>query len=349
MDQKDFNRLLHAPDAATQVEAQEVLTLKEDFPFSQLLHALSARVAKDHGLSNQQEELQLAAVYASDRNVLKDIVTGNFTPLVSLPETQSAETPEPVEAVEEPPVTVSTVKERKVIEPSGYETSGVAEEVFSDLEKLNQSRHNFEALFDELGKVKETDSVVEPPASPEKKVAEKAEAKKEVKPKKETRPKPPVRKKATGKTKKQRIIELAKKLEGENSPEETTAEKKSLPIKRKKKVAEPGDQLIDEIKTSKKKIQPESNRQKEQIELINQFIKAQPRISPQKSKPDNPSNVDFSLPSSEFGDNIISETLVKILLSQGKKEKAIEVLRKLIWKFPQKKSYFAAQIEELKK
>jgi hypothetical protein len=36
------------------------------------------------------------------------------------------------------------------------------------------------------------------------------------------------------------------------------------------------------------------------------------------------------------------------LLSQGKKDKAVEVLRKLIWKFPQKKSYFAAQIEELK-
>ena len=50
-----------------------------------------------------------------------------------------------------------------------------------------------------------------------------------------------------------------------------------------------------------------------------------------------------------FGDNIVSETLVEILLKQGKKDKAIEVLKKLIWKFPQKKAYFAAQIEDLKK
>ncbi|HEY0771202.1 MAG TPA: tetratricopeptide repeat protein, partial [Sphingobacteriaceae bacterium] len=51
----------------------------------------------------------------------------------------------------------------------------------------------------------------------------------------------------------------------------------------------------------------------------------------------------------EFGDNIVSETLVEILIKQGKKEKAVEVLKKLIWKYPQKKAYFASQIEELKK
>jgi hypothetical protein len=41
--------------------------------------------------------------------------------------------------------------------------------------------------------------------------------------------------------------------------------------------------------------------------------------------------------------------LVELLLKQGKKEKAVEMLKKLIWKFPQKKAYFAARIQELKK
>jgi hypothetical protein len=50
-----------------------------------------------------------------------------------------------------------------------------------------------------------------------------------------------------------------------------------------------------------------------------------------------------------YNENIISETLAHILIKQGKKEKAIDILKKLIWKFPQKKAYFAAQIEELKK
>ena len=60
-------------------------------------------------------------------------------------------------------------------------------------------------------------------------------------------------------------------------------------------------------------------------------------------------NSDLTEKSTHFADNVISETLVEILIKQGKKTKAIEVLKKLIWKFPQKKAYFAAQIEELKK
>jgi hypothetical protein len=94
---------------------------------------------------------------------------------------------------------------------------------------------------------------------------------------------------------------------------------------------------------------PETEKQKEQIEIINQFIKAQPSISPAKSR-EAAENEDFNtIKNGEFGENVISQTLVDILLKQGKKEKAIEVLKKLIWKFPQKKAYFAAQIEELKK
>ena len=48
-------------------------------------------------------------------------------------------------------------------------------------------------------------------------------------------------------------------------------------------------------------------------------------------------------------DDIISESLAKIFVNQGKKEKAIDIYKKLIWKFPQKKALFAAQIEKLKK
>ena len=106
---------------------------------------------------------------------------------------------------------------------------------------------------------------------------------------------------------------------------------------------------IEEIKNSKRKIKPDGPKQKEQIEIIDQFIKAQPSIS--KSKPPRAPEAteDLTEKIDIYGDNIVSETLVEILLKQGKKEKAVEMLKKLIWKFPQKKTYFAAQIEELKK
>ena len=50
----------------------------------------------------------------------------------------------------------------------------------------------------------------------------------------------------------------------------------------------------------------------------------------------------------EFGDQLVSENLAKILAKQGKTEKAIDIYKKLVWKFPQKKAYFASQIESLK-
>lgn len=126
-------------------------------------------------------------------------------------------------------------------------------------------------------------------------------------------------------------------------------EAKEVKAKEVKAVENEGnpDELIQEIKSTKKKIKPESDKQKEQIEIIDQFIKAKPSVpKPTKS---SVNSEDLAETSADFNENIVSETLVEILLKQGKKEKAIEALKKLIWKFPQKKAYFAARIEELKK
>jgi hypothetical protein len=135
------------------------------------------------------------------------------------------------------------------------------------------------------------------------------------------------------------------------TPKETVQKE---PLQKKKDeslvvVPEPlGEVLLEEIKTTKKKITPESQRQKDQIEIIDQFIKKQPSIA-RPSNSGNGESSDLAEQSLSLTDNIVSETLVEILLRQGKKDKAIEVLKKLIWKFPQKKAIFAAQIDELKK
>ena len=106
------------------------------------------------------------------------------------------------------------------------------------------------------------------------------------------------------------------------------------------------DIFIEEIKTTRKKIKTDDIKQKEQIEIIDQFIKTQPSIKA-NTKPAADTK-DLSESSLSHNDRFVSETLVEILMKQGKKEKAVEVLKKLIWKFPQKKAYFAARIEELR-
>ena len=107
--------------------------------------------------------------------------------------------------------------------------------------------------------------------------------------------------------------------------------------------------IIDQIAVSKQELSPESDRHKEQLQIIEKFIQIQPSIAAAKEKVPEGNNDLTTIKTGEFSDHVVSETLVEILVKQGKKDKAVEVLKKLIWKFPQKKAYFAAQIEDLKK
>lgn len=268
MDKKQLTDLLNHYTASSTQEATEVISLCDQYPYSQLLHALAARVSKDHNLQNQQAILQSAAVYSTDRSVLKQIM--------------SAAT---MAVTEQDNATDSTVSSITIT--AEKDSIDYAEAVLKDLKRLHELKHNFEEM------VTAFENGI--PVVPEEKVVKKR-------------------------------------------------------VGRPKKVVEAkADPLIEEIKTTKKKIIPENEKTKEQIEIIDQFIKAQPNITA-KSRSEMASAGDLAeVKSGEFADNVISETLVEILVRQGKKEKAIEVLKKLIWKFPQKKTYFAAQIEDLKK
>jgi tetratricopeptide (TPR) repeat protein len=94
----------------------------------------------------------------------------------------------------------------------------------------------------------------------------------------------------------------------------------------------------------KKKLKKE-----EQEKLIEKFIQSDPQMQNVRSSKELAEKKDLSAHSVKFRDDIISENLANIMIKQGKHEKAIDIYKKLIWKFPQKKAYFATQIEELKK
>ena len=100
-------------------------------------------------------------------------------------------------------------------------------------------------------------------------------------------------------------------------------------------------------KTSKKATTPPMAPRTKKSELIDKFIAEEPSITPGKVGRENQS--DLSKASSELKEDLVSENLAVIFAKQGKTGKAIEIYKKLIWKFPQKKASFAARIEELKK
>ncbi len=95
-----------------------------------------------------------------------------------------------------------------------------------------------------------------------------------------------------------------------------------------------------EEKTSS--IDPEKQKK---LELIDKFIEANPKIPPIK-KDTEPS---FKLESSsENSPYLMTETLARVYLEQNKYDKAIQAYEILILKYPEKSSFFANRISDIK-
>ncbi|HOK25663.1 MAG TPA: hypothetical protein P5320_04795 [Bacteroidales bacterium] len=106
-------------------------------------------------------------------------------------------------------------------------------------------------------------------------------------------------------------------------------------------------ELTSEVDTSNNDV-TEVSKPLSQAELIERFILSNPKIEPVREKRDEPL-VDISRPFTEETGGFVTETLAKIYVSQGYFSKAIDIYEKLSLKYPEKSSYFASRIEEIKK
>ena len=326
MEKQRFHTLLNNYTSLTSEEAQALISLEKEFPYSQVIHSLAARATQDHDLPEKEEQLHLGAIYTTDRAVFKSVMTAipqerkseayqNFQV-----EAQSQEVIEnlQVESSNEIPVEVQAINaEVKEVQTEAQEiTENISaaaalssEDALSDIDSpegkmddLVSNNSFYNELSHDLERLKEL---------------------------------------------KHEFEETVKQFENgtlsASLDSGTTLKSNSKPV-------DPTDELLTEIKSSKKRVKPDGPKQKEQIEIIEQFIKTQPSIKGKVASEEKAlTKDDLAEKNLTYNENIISETLAQILIKQGKKDKAIEVLKKLIWKFPQKKAYFAAQIEDLKK
>ncbi|MBX0289416.1 hypothetical protein K3G63_03155 [Hymenobacter sp. HSC-4F20] len=84
------------------------------------------------------------------------------------------------------------------------------------------------------------------------------------------------------------------------------------------------------------------------LDLINRFLKTQPRIKTPAGAPlPAEEQADLSARSTSVAPALASESLAKIMVKQGKKDKAIEIYERLMERQPEKKAYFAEQIQQL--
>jgi len=82
-------------------------------------------------------------------------------------------------------------------------------------------------------------------------------------------------------------------------------------------------------------------------QIIERFIKDQPRITPLKNEQVSADNL-AKTSSADLDEEYITETLAKIHLDQGNRMKAIEIYERLKLKYPEKSPYFAGQIQFIK-
>ncbi|MGJ3235898.1 hypothetical protein [Marivirga sp.] len=367
MDKQRLTTLINQPEKLEENDFRDLNDLKKEFPYFQALSPLITLGSKKYSPESEKKCLQTSAIYALDRKHLKEILTQDYQSNV----TESKESPQKestipqeknkvVEAPFEGYKTKSTVEtdstsdlKTKPISETSHLPDSFFEELFKDMEALKEEKENYQKTLEKFEAKKPTSK---PKTATNKKTTKKPASSKTSTTKKvaskKTTAKSTAKKTSTAKTASRTKASPKKASPAKTSSKKSTAAKKTDTTKStSKKPKKDEHDIIEEI-TSRKELKISDAHKKEQLDIINNFIQKEPVLT-KRIDPDNQSNKqeaeDLSANSTNLSDDVVSETLAKLMIKQGRKQKAIDIYKKLIWKFPQKKTYFVEIIDELKK
>ncbi|MGE5395776.1 MAG: hypothetical protein ACM3P1_13620 [Candidatus Saccharibacteria bacterium] len=88
------------------------------------------------------------------------------------------------------------------------------------------------------------------------------------------------------------------------------------------------------------------NKPGKKVRLIDKFLEAQPKMPPIKEE-ESTSPMDSKPAQEDVNEEFVTETLASIYAQQGYYKKALQIFEKLSLKYPEKSTYFAAQIEKV--
>lgn len=348
MNKQRFIEFLRNPAHLSEQNLHDLEELIGEYPYFQSARTLLAKGSRQIRSKNAARFVGSAAIYATDRALLKRYLNDELiflTPVEAHESHEAAHERELAQVIKTKRITEARIKKtpdekikpRKAPpeaqpenpakeaseateKPSNLDS--IIEELYQDLEELKENR----ARFSEIEKQLEEDEAVN-------EAVQKATKKAEKDPPKKPQQSGSVRKTTKGKEPAKAPTARGEKAKPEKTPAKAPAKKAE-----EKKTGDTA--AID------KKEDQDDPRKSAQQAIISSFIKSNPSISPAGGKAK--SDVDLSGDSTVFHPETASEYLAEIYLDQGKKERAIEIYQYLMLKFPQKKSYFAGLIENLK-
>ena len=314
-----FLELVKDPDLIEEKDLPKLDELAAEHPYSQIIHVLNLKGRKNFNKPDLQESLHLASTYVYDRSILKSLIEGSEAVVQDSPTAPSAE-PEPNEQAAE------ETSDFSWIQPDDEDEDIFIDEIPQDHQLVEQ----------EPVKTTDQDQIAELPPEKEQTNFPEEEIPQPEPPSKQ----PPVTK----------IEEIAEDIvESKEDPLAQEIEASSIHAELMQNLNQLQENKQQLEKSSEKNGGPK-NRQ-EQIEIIDNFIKNSPVLSKPNlsAESEGVSQDDLSKSSTELSKEMVSENLAKIYLKQGKAKDAEKIYKKLIRKYPQKKPYFAGQIEKIKK
>jgi hypothetical protein len=330
LNKQTFITLIKDP---TQISAQHIHGLEEvavNFPFCQIAHMLIAKGSNDYGSMHAEMKLKKAVAYAIERKKLRELLYRTAAKDLSGEDTLTVPALNSGNKLPEIPKTNISAEDKLIKDKKKF------------YENLEENLKLLHLLKSEAAKEKEEDPIEENISVPE--TISAGESKEEI----------------------SKVAETLEPVEAIEAHTDTKDHKEDKGVERELDiypsrledvfleeaglVIQPSetDLMLDYLKFLNQNKSNLLKDKKKQDELINRFIKEDPTI-PLLNPNSLPQNQeDLASESSRINKTPASENFAKILLLQGKKDKAIEIYEQLILKYPEKSNYFASQIEKIK-